>query len=59
MEKAFKDLNVGDIFTINNANYVKVAEVKVSCCRSVNAHVVGSPAQRTFFPPGTPVQVNA
>jgi hypothetical protein len=59
MQKSFKDLILGETFKMNNVDYIKVAEVKVSCCKSINAHIVGDPNQRTFFPPGTPVEVNA
>lgn len=59
MQKNFSDLPVDSKFTVNGVEYVKVPEIKVSCCRSVNAHVADQPAQRTFFAPGTPVEVNA
>ena len=59
MQKSFQDLTVGDTFKVNNVDYVKVAEVRVSCCKSINAHIVDDPNQRTFFPPSTPVEVNA
>ncbi len=59
MQKTFKELNLGDKFTVNNVEYVKIAEVKVSCCRSINAQAANDPNQRTFFAQGTTVEINA
>lgn len=59
MQKLFRDLGLGDKFTVNNVEYVKVAEVKVSCCRAINAQASNDVNQRTFFAPGTTVEVNA
>ncbi len=59
MTKAFKDLNLGDKFTVNGVEYTKIAEVKVSCCRAINAQASANSDQRTFFAPGTTVEVNA
>lgn len=59
MQKTFKELNLGDKFNVNSVEYTKIAEVKVSCCRAINAQVSNDPNQRTFFAPGTTVEVNA
>lgn len=40
VSKQFKDLNVNDQFTLNNVKYKKIDEVRVSCCRVINACVV-------------------
>jgi hypothetical protein len=40
MKKQFKDLNVDDEFTLNNNTYKKITDVKVSCCRKLNACLV-------------------
>ena len=58
MNKQFKELNEGDIFTHNNMQYKKIASVKVSCCRSINAEQVDNVNQRTFILPNTEVEVN-
>ena len=59
MLKKLKELKVGDQFTYAGTQYVKMNPVKVSCCRSVNMHVVGNTAQRTFLNPDVEVTVNA
>lgn len=57
IKKEFKDLSVNDQFTVNNIKYIKISEVKVSCCRSVNCHVSGKQTERTFFAPSTIVEI--
>lgn len=57
MQKLFKDVQVGTQFTFNNKQYLKINQVKVSCCRSVNCHVVGVPNDRTFLQPDQQVEV--
>ena len=37
MNKQFKDILEGELFKHNNLEYKKIASVKVSCCRSINA----------------------
>lgn len=59
MQKTFKDVEVGATFKVNNVEYVKMADVKVSCCKVINAHILGQTNQRTFFNPGTVVEINA
>lgn len=58
MEKPFNELIVGTKFTINNVEYVKTEEIRVSCCRSVNCQMVSDAAQKTFLPPEAVVTVN-
>lgn len=58
MEKKFEELAVGDKFTINNLDYVKTEEVRVSCCRSINCQLVTDANQKAFFPASTVVVVN-
>ena len=35
--KQFKDVSVNTQFTLNGVDYKKIDEVRVSCCRSINA----------------------
>lgn len=35
--KQFKDIPVDTVFTLNGVDYKKINEVRVSCCRSINA----------------------
>lgn len=58
MEKPFSELIVGTKFTINNVEYVKTDEVRVSCCRSVNCQMTADSSQRTFIPAEAIVTVN-
>lgn len=59
MNKAFSDLSNGTRFTLNGSEYVKVQEVRVSCCRSINAQLVSDPNNKTYVQPSTIVVVNA
>jgi hypothetical protein len=58
MEKKFEELVLGDKFTVNNVEYVKTEEVRVSCCRSINCQVAADNNQKAFFPGSTVVVVN-
>ena len=58
MEKKFEELALGDKFTVNNVEYVKAEEVRVSCCRSINCHTSTDSNQKAFFPGSTVVVVN-
>jgi len=58
MQKTLNDVPVNATFTVNGVEYRKINEVKVSCCRSINAEVVANSANRTFFPGNTLVEVN-
>lgn len=53
MEKQFNELNVGDKFFVNGTEYTKLVEVKVSCCKSINAQASADVSQKTFFQPNT------
>ena len=57
MEKQFSQLAVGDKFMVNGVEYVKAVEVKVSCCKSINATASANSNQKTFFPGNTLVTV--
>lgn len=58
MNKLFGEIAVGDKFTFNGIEYVKTADVRVSCCRTVNCQSVSNPEQRTFVPVETTVIYN-
>lgn len=58
MNKVFTELTDGEVFTFNNAEYRKIAQVKVSCCRSINAEEVNNTSNRVFIIPSQEVQVN-
>ena len=58
MQKQFQALAVGDNFIYNGKNYTKTNTVKISCCKSVNCHVVNNQKDRTFLQPTTNVEVS-
>jgi hypothetical protein len=58
MNKKFSELAVGERFTLNGMEYIKTQEVKVSCCRSINAQAVNDVNNKTFVGTNTVVVVN-
>ena len=58
MNKEFGELAVGDRFILNGSEFIKTAEVRVSCCKSVNCQSVSNPAETTFISVNTVVTVN-
>ena len=57
-EKLFSDLQVGNNFTVNGVEYTKITEVKISCCKSVNAQTTANASNKTYFPNNTVVTIN-
>lgn len=53
----FADVEVGTKFVYAEKEYTKIAKVKISCCKSVNAQLVGSSA-RSSFNDSTLVEIN-
>lgn len=49
--KQFKDLAVNTEFTLNGVDYKKIDEVKVSCCRSINACRIDDPKSKIQVKP--------
>lgn len=58
MQKQFSEINVGDVFIVNNESFKKLTEVKVSCCKSINAEALTNSNNRVYFPNNTVVDVN-
>jgi hypothetical protein len=58
LTKTLDQVAVGENFKVNNIEYTKIQETRVSCCRSVNCHVSNDTKQRTFFPGNTVVETN-
>jgi hypothetical protein len=56
--KKFKELKDGELFTLNNTNYKKIKEVKISCCKRINAQASDNPSSRIKVDPETEVVVN-
>jgi len=59
MNKVFSELAIGDRFELNGNSYIKIQEVRVSCCRSINAQDANNPSSKTFVQATTTVTVNA
>ena len=58
MEKTFGEVAVGEKFSVNGSEYIKVNTVKVSCCQSINAHLSDNANGRVFFTDNLMVVVN-
>lgn len=58
MKVKFKDLKVNDQFTLNNAEYKKTTEKKISCCKRLNACLVADEKQMIQVTPLTEVEIN-
>lgn len=56
--KKFKELKDGDLFSLNNINYQKIKEVKISCCKRINAQSKDGVLTRVKIDPETEVVVN-
>ncbi len=59
MNKLFQDLKVGDRFLYNGQEFVKTEDIRVSCCRTINAKASNDNSNTTYIQPGTSVVVNA
>lgn len=57
MIKKFSELSVGTKFIYNNTEYEKISQVKVSCCKSLNAKSTANEKQRIFVIPAAEVKV--
>lgn len=58
MKQQFHALADGQIFVKDNIQFKKIANVKVSCCRSINAEQVNNTNNRIFVTPNEEVEVN-
>ena len=56
--KQFKDLNVGEVFTLNGIKYTKLENVRISCCRSINAVATDNDQNKTQVAPLTEVEID-
>jgi hypothetical protein len=56
--KPFKEVKDGELFTLNNINYQKIKEVKISCCKRINAQACDNNSNRIKVDPDTEVTTN-
>lgn len=59
MNKNFTELSTGDRFTFNGREYVKMQELRISCCKTINAQSIENSNDRIYVQPNTVVVVNA
>lgn len=59
INKMFQDLKIGDRFFLDNKEYVKQQDVRVSCCKTVNASTVENSGNTLYVQPTSMVLVNA
>lgn len=57
MTKTFDELSNGTKFIHNGTEYEKIANVKISCCKSINAKAVANEKTRIFVAPKTTVEI--
>jgi hypothetical protein len=57
MNKPFSEVADNTVFTWNGKQYTKMATVKVSCCKSINAVAVDNNKERIFVQPQQDVEV--
>lgn len=56
--KKFEEIADETVFKLNGIEYRKVAAVKISCCKSINAVQLNNEPSRVFIQPSTDVEVN-
>lgn len=58
MQKLFSDLPINATFVVNGLSYKKITEVKISCCKSINAEAVDNSNNKVYFQGNTLVEIN-
>lgn len=59
MNKQFQELVVGERFVIDGQEYVKIAEYRISCCKTANARATNNANNVVYIQPNIAVTVNA
>jgi hypothetical protein len=59
MNKTFGELSVGDRFTFNGQEFIKTNDIRISCCKTVNACAVNNRDNTIYVQPSSEVRVNA
>lgn len=54
----FKDVAVGSKFFVNEVEYSRVQDTRISCCKTINAIATANPKDRKQLSATTEVQVN-
>lgn len=58
MIRKFQDIEIGTQFTFNNAQYLKIANERVSCCHINNAVAFDNPSKKINVPESSEVETN-
>lgn len=53
----FKTINIGQVFTHDNKQYMRVADQKISCCKTLNAAEVDNPDIKIMIKPLVNVRI--
>jgi hypothetical protein len=53
----FGSLKVGQVFYVNDKEYTKLKNTKITCCKSINCQESSNASKRAFFKDSTPVQI--
>jgi len=56
-KQRFADLQVGTVFVLNDTEYVKIKDERISCCKLFNATLSTDSNQKHFIVPVTEVEV--
>lgn len=59
MNKTFAELSNGEKFNLNGKEYIKVPELRISCCKRINAQATSNTNDKILVQPSTTVTVNA
>jgi len=58
MTKNFGELANGARFTLNGTEYIKTTEVRISCCKTINAQAVNDPNHKIYVKSNIAVNTN-
>tara|TARA_B100001564_G_C20267615_1_gene502225 strand:+ start:216 stop:401 length:186 start_codon:yes stop_codon:yes gene_type:complete len=57
MKEKFKDVSVGTVFTHEGQEYVKIDDIRVTCCKVHNCKLTSNSAVKGFVVPIHEVEV--
>jgi len=59
INKMFQEVVVGQRFFLDNKEYVKTQDVRISCCKTINATATNDSNDRIYVQPTSMVSINA
>jgi len=57
-EVQFKELKVGDKFILNDIEYIRAEDKRISCCRTLNAYNAANPGEKIQVKPLIMVKID-